>query len=125
MNNDAEGRTVFGGWARVELFGHVTEMGYVTTHYFGNAAMFQIDQPALPEREVIICERTWHEGRYIDAGSKVRKPALVATHRLVGPGSIYSMQSVSEEDCLAYRGGLQPFTEVIEAKEVPETDIPF
>jgi hypothetical protein len=47
-------QAVFSGWAVVELMGHQSEIGFVKTQAFGQAVMFRIDTPELPELEPVI-----------------------------------------------------------------------
>lgn len=92
----------FEGWAMLELFGHQSEVGFVTTQYFGGAAMFQVDIPELPEREYEL-ERP----AYVDTGNgsdtwapkgaKVRRKAVPARTRLISPGAIYALNPCTEE----------------------------
>lgn len=86
------------GWAVVEMFGHTKETGFVTTRYFGIAAMFQIDVPELPEREVTTTTPGYApEGGWLPAGSVVKKSAVPGRSRLVGPGAVYSLNPCTEE----------------------------
>jgi hypothetical protein len=43
----------FNGWARVEVMGHQTHIGYVRTEAYGAAVLFRVDTPDLPEREYV------------------------------------------------------------------------
>lgn len=88
----------FDGWAIVELFGHQKEAGYVTTEYYGSAAMFRIDVPELPEREWVL-ERPQRGDDYalLPIGTKVRREAVPARTRLVGPGAVYGMTPCTDE----------------------------
>jgi hypothetical protein len=90
----------FEGWAIVELFGHAREAGHITTAYFGTAAMFRVDVPDLPEREVTLLRP-----EYIDqgkecvmcpAGSKIMRAAVPGRTRFVSPGAIYAMNPCDE-----------------------------
>ena len=38
----------FEGWARVEVMGHQSHTGFVTTEAYGQAVMFRIDTPEIP-----------------------------------------------------------------------------
>jgi len=92
----------FEGWAIVELFGHQKEIGFVTTRYFGGAAMFQIDIPELPEREVTMRRPGYVPGEngateWAPAGTIVKKRAVQSRSRLVGPGAIYGINPCTEE----------------------------
>lgn len=48
-----ENQAEFKGWAKVEVMGHQSHIGYVTTEAYGQAVLFRIDRPELPE-----CEQT-------------------------------------------------------------------
>lgn len=87
----------FEGWAVVELMGHQREAGFVTTQYFGNAAMFQIDVPELLEREYILERPEWANDSLIPAGSTVKKKAVEGRSRLVNPSAVYAMNPATEE----------------------------
>lgn len=91
----------FEGWAVVEMMGHQREIGFVTTEYFGSAALFRVDTPEIPERDL-----TTKRPEYLDtdqgyklcpAGSKVRRPSIPAKTRLVSPGSLYAITPCTEE----------------------------
>jgi hypothetical protein len=90
----------FEQWAVVEMFGHVKEIGFVTTQYFGTACLFQVDVPELSEREYVLEAPEWVDGKYAPAGSKVRRPASPAKTRLIGPGAVYSMTPCTEETAM-------------------------
>ena len=87
----------FEGWAVVELYGHTKETGFVTTQYFGGSALFQIDIPELPEREVTMESPGYTDSGWTPEGSVVKKSAVPARSRLVGPGAIYSLNPCTEE----------------------------
>lgn len=91
----------FSGWALVELMGHQTEIGYVTTEAYGQAVMFRIDTPALEDREW-----TLEKPEYIQSvdgykersiGTKVKRAGLPAKSRLVAPGALYAINPCTEE----------------------------
>jgi hypothetical protein len=82
-------QTKFEGWAVVELFGHQREIGFVTTQYYGSAAMFQLD---VPEREA----REW-ELDSPQAGTKVKKAAAAGRTRLINPSAVYALNPCTEE----------------------------
>ena len=73
MENQAE----YKGWAKVEVMGHQSHIGYVSTEAYGAAVLFRIDRPAIPEIAV--------------------EPLSV----LVGAGSIYRIIPCSEEVAIA------------------------
>lgn len=90
----------FTGWAIVEMMGHQREAGYVTTESYGQAVLFRVDVPELPEREYILERPTWSgmDGEnYIPEGSKVRRMAMPARSRLISPAAIYALNPCTEE----------------------------
>lgn len=95
----------FEGWAVVEMMGHQREVGYVTTEVFGAACLFRVDTPALPERDYELKRPEWilaqdGEQKYCPAGSKVRRQAVPAKSRLVGPPAIYAITPCTEESAM-------------------------
>jgi hypothetical protein len=118
------------GWAVVELFGHTRELGYVTTKYFGNQAMFHIETPAIPEREVILmCGVRVYEPQiqYLPVGSKVRKSAIPGKSRIVGLAAVFAINPCTETEITGEIGGNGSIKEIIEiAADTTETqDLPF
>ena len=92
----------FEGWAIVEMMGHQTEVGFVTTQAFGQAVMFRIDTPELPEREFMLTAPEWvnvgEDGRsWMHEGAKVKRAASPARSRLVSPGALYAINPCTEE----------------------------
>ena len=90
----------FNGWARVEVMGHQTHIGFVRTEAYGQAVMFRIDTPERPEREYILEEPAYVEGRWTPQGAKVRRAACPGLSVLVGAGSIYRIVPCSEAAAL-------------------------
>src|SRR5437899_7281246 len=96
----------FEGWAVVELFGQGKTVGIVTTEYFGNACMFRVDSPGREAREYEL-ERPEY-GQHPDnlctillpKGTKVKRPAMPAHSRLVGPSAIFAINPCSEDVAL-------------------------
>lgn len=87
----------FEGFAVIELFGHHKVAGYVTTENFGQAALFRVDSPELPEREVTLTQGRYINSTYVPFGSKVKMPAEPGYSKLVGPGAIYAINPCTEE----------------------------
>lgn len=89
----------FSGWAIVEIFGHQRYAGYVQTEAYGQAVMFRVDVPPLPERERIT--RTYEyvddQPRAIPPGSTVKEAAIEGFTKLFGAGSIYAMTPCTQE----------------------------
>lgn len=114
----------FEGWATVNLFGHSVERGYITTLYFGNQAMFRIDCPAIPEREVTLLDGGAFNGKWLYRGSRVIKAAIPAKVRTVGIAAVYSIDESTEQIVLGEVGGEGPILSVIREAECNE-EIPF
>ena len=87
----------FEGWAVVEMFGHSREVGYVTTEYFGAGALFRVEVPPLPEREVTLMRPEWIDGGLAGAGSKIVRSAVEGRTRFIGPGAVYAMNPCSKD----------------------------
>jgi hypothetical protein len=79
----------FEGWARVEVMGHQTPIGYVTTQAFGQAVMFRVDQPAVDGTEETLARPEWVGEVYAQPGSIVKRADIPACTVLIGSGSIY------------------------------------
>jgi hypothetical protein len=93
----SENQASFSGWARVEVMGHQTHIGFVRTEVYGQAVMFRVDQPELPERESTLTKPEYVEGRYRPPGSVVKRPAILGCTVLIGAGSIYRICPCTEE----------------------------
>ncbi len=102
-----ETQNKFEGWALVEIFGHQRYAGYVTTEQVGQAAMFRVDVPPLPELERVT--KTWeHIGATtVPPGSTVKDPALAGYTKYFGVGAIYAItpcdQAAAEKAVKAMR----------------------
>jgi hypothetical protein len=126
----------FEGWAIVELFGHQREVGYVTTQVFGAAVLFRIDTPELPEREYVLQRPAYahmepptensRTTKWCPEGSKVRRQAVPARTKLVGPSAIYAMTPCTEQTArMAIERSIEPpliLLELAEAKTLPAAD---
>lgn len=86
----------FNGWAKVEVMGHQSHIGYVKTEAYGSAVLFRIDTPNLPEREYELEEPAYVGGRWTLKGTKIRRLASPGVSVLVGSGSIYRIIPCSE-----------------------------
>lgn len=96
----------FEGWAIVEMMGHRREIGFVTTQAFGQAVLFRVDTPELPEREFVLesPEYAAHNGdrqRWCPTGTKVKRTASPAKSCLVAPSSLYAINPCSEQAAIA------------------------
>jgi len=87
----------FTGWAKVELMGHNVEIGYVTTRYFGPAALFQIDVPGVEEHDETLTEPEYVGEDWCQRGTVVKRPAIEGRTSIVGPSTIYRLTPCSEE----------------------------
>jgi hypothetical protein len=87
----------FEGWAVVEMFGHSREVGYVTTDYFGAGALFRVEVPPLPEREVTLIRPEWIDSELAGAGSKIVRSAVEGRTRFIGPGAVYAINPCSKD----------------------------
>lgn len=85
-----EEQAKFEGWAIVEVMGHQSYAGRVSTEYFGGAAFFRVDVPAMPESTV-----TQYGSNYIRAASPEYS-------KLIGAGSIYAITPSTEGAVRAY-----------------------
>ncbi len=90
-------QSTFSGWALIELFGHQREAGFITTQYFGDRAMFQVDVPEIPEREEVLTRPEWADGVYLPAGSVISRCAIPGRTRLINPGAVYAINPATEE----------------------------
>jgi hypothetical protein len=105
MNEPAQ--PILGEWSILEIFGHQTYAGYLTTEYFGGACMFRLDVPELKEHERVIDGPEYVQGRYVPAGSTVKVEATKAFTKRFGVNSIYSQTPCTEEAALAALENIQ------------------
>lgn len=94
---ESTNQSSFSGWALVELFGHQREAGYVTTQYFGDKAMFQIDVPEIDAREETLTAPRYIDGVFAPVGTVVSRGAIPGRSRLLGPGALYAINPATEE----------------------------
>jgi hypothetical protein len=92
----------FDGWAIVEMMGHRKEIGYVTTQAFGQAVLFRVDVPELPEREYVLdtpeyARANGERERWCPIGTKVKRASSPSRSCLVAPSSLYAINPCSEE----------------------------
>lgn len=86
----------FRGWAKVEVMGHQSHVGLVTTEAYGQAVLFRIDQPEVPEAEEVLTVADWVGEQRCPIGTVVKRPKIEAHTVLVGSGSIYRIIPCSE-----------------------------
>lgn len=92
----------FDGFAIVEVMGHNSFAGHVTTQAFGAAVLFRIDVPELPEGEVILAYADRSGSEVLPAGSKVMREKVQGYTKLIGAGSIYAITPCTEDAVMAY-----------------------
>lgn len=114
---EAQEQAKYEGWAIVEIMGHRTIAGHVTTKYFGTAAMIHITQPDHPAQEKILERGQYINGEYCDVGTKVRISREKA-EAYVGAGSIYQLTVCSEEKALATQPVTVEIIEKVERKQI-------
>lgn len=93
----SEQNSEFSGWAKVEMLGRNVEVGFVSTRYFGNVALFQIDVPGVDEREETLERPEYVDDVWTPAGSVVKREAIPSRTSMIGPSTIYRMTPCSEE----------------------------
>lgn len=86
----------FEGWAKVEVMGHQTHIGFVRTEAYGQAVMFRIDTPGAAERELILEAPEYVGGQWTPAGATVKRAAREGCTVMVGAGSIYRIIPCTE-----------------------------
>jgi hypothetical protein len=117
----------FEGWAKVEVMGHQSHIGYVRTEAYGAAVMFRIDAPALPEREYVLEHPEYVNGSWTPAGAVVRREAVPGHSVLVGAGSIYRMTPCDEAAAMRAIERTRPELKLVslpEAKALPAGESP-
>lgn len=77
--------------------GHQSHVGHVTTQAFGQAVMFRIDSPQVPEREETLMDERWSGRGYWPKGAVVKHSEIPANTVIVGAGSIYRIIPCTEQ----------------------------
>lgn len=95
-----ENQAEFKGWAKVEVMGHQSHIGYVTTEAYGQAVLFRIDRPEVAECEQTLEETEWVGDQRCPAGTIVKHGKLEAVSVLVGSGSIYRIIPCTEDTAM-------------------------
>lgn len=120
-----EKQNSFEGWAVVELFGHSREVGCVSTEYFGSGALFRIEVPPLPERDITLVRPQWVNDQLCDAGTKIQKSATEGRTRFVGLGAVYAINPCSKDAAFAAIESMSPretkIVELVKAKQLTTT----
>ena len=87
----------FEGYAHVEVMGHQSHTGMVTTEAFGAAVMLRIVTPEIPPLERTLEHAEYVDGVYCYPGTVIE----VSSPRKevwVGAGSVYRLTPISQED---------------------------
>jgi hypothetical protein len=92
----------FEGWAVVEMFGHQKIAGHVTTEVYGQACLFRVDVPEMPEREMVLEHYDYIDGLRVPPGSKVKRPGEQPFSKLIGPGAVYAINPCNEATVREY-----------------------
>ena len=99
----SEQQAEFRGWAKVEVMGHQSHTGYVTTEAYGQAVLFRIDQPEVPEVEEVLITTDWVGDQRCPPGTVVKRPQIdarsfVQTQRQASCSeSLYSVSDYTAE----------------------------
>lgn len=93
---DDQKQASFEGWAKVEIMGHQSHVGFVRTEAYGAAVLFRIDTPELPEREYTLDTPQYVNSCWTPAGAKIWRGKAEGSTALVGSGSIYRILPCSE-----------------------------
>jgi hypothetical protein len=117
----------FRGWARVEVMGHQTHIGFVTTEAYGAAVMFRVDQPAIPGGEETLSRPEWVGDTYAPTNSIVKRDDIPAATVLVGAGSIYRLVPCDEAAAMkAIRSSIRPpliLVRLADAKQITAAEV--
>jgi hypothetical protein len=95
-STNEDNQAKFEGWARVEVMGHQTHIGFVKTEAYGQAVMFRVDVPQLPQRQYVLESPEYVDGKWTPAGATVLRAASEGHSVLVGAGSIYRILPCTE-----------------------------
>lgn len=95
--NMTEQNADFSGWAKVELMGRNVLVGYVTTRYFGPAALFQVDVPGVDAHDETLEAPEYVDGEWCPEGSIVKRPEIPSMSPMIGPSTIYRLTPCTEE----------------------------
>lgn len=95
-----ESQSSFEGWAKVEVMGHQSHIGFVKTETYGGAVLFRVDTPPMPEREHTLARPDFASGEYCPIGTVVKRKGRDPVSVLVGAGSIYRIIPCTEAAAL-------------------------
>lgn len=115
-----ESKGQFAEYALVEIMGHQSVAGYVTTMAFGATVMFHVTAPEEIGPEETLTTRTYVNGEYLLPGSKIRRKRL-GVDELIGSASVYRMRMCSAQTAQEHQ---KLVTEILERAEVPQLEAP-
>ncbi len=81
--------------------GHQTHIGHVTTEAYGQAVLFRIDRPEIPEAEETLTASEWIGDKLCRPGSIIKRGKIEPVSVLVGSGSIYRIIPCTQEVAIA------------------------
>lgn len=105
---DEQKQAQFDGWAVVEIFGHQRYAGYVTTEAYGQAVLFRVEVPPLPERERVTKHYERADGVNVPPGSTVKEAAVQGYTKLFGAGAVYGITPCTQEVAVKAVESMQP-----------------
>lgn len=119
-----EEQAKFDGWAKVEVMGHQSHVGHVTTEAYGGVVLFRVDRPGLPEEEITLDCSEWVDDKRTPAGSVVKRPALEPVSVLVGAASIYRIIPCTEAAAMAAIRNTTRALMLVKLAELPTIEAP-
>ena len=125
MNDEQQAS--FNGYARVEVMGHQTHIGYVKTEAYGGTVLFRIDTPGLTEREYVLEEPAYvtvnGSQEWMRRGATVKRMATEGVTVMVGAASIYRIIPCTEAAALkAIESGIRSELKLVSAP--PDNALP-
>lgn len=111
------GQAKFEGFALVEIMGHQTAAGYVSTEAFGSVAMFRVTAPEIPPTEMVLESDEYVNHEYCAKGSRIRI-SREKFETLIGVASVYRMTPCSEAQAMAAQGVKREIVEKVSPKQL-------
>jgi len=106
------------GHALVEIMGHQSTSGYVTTEAFGSAVFFHVVAPEEAGPEETVSTRTYLNGEYLLPGSRIRRRRL-AVNQWIGESSIYRITMCSAQTAQEHQ---KVVVEIVERAAAPQLE---
>jgi hypothetical protein len=88
-------------WAEVKIKGSGTEAGFVSTQYFGAVCMFQIDVPAIPDKESVLSEPKFINGKMVPPGTTVKQLGEPGRSRIVNASLVHEITPCDQKTVIA------------------------